>query len=84
MYDYYFSYRTMISAQQAAEMLRRHGIEAAFVRSPKSASPGGCGYAARVHQRDAYAASNILRTAGLLYERISQTDLYGRAREVIL
>ena len=50
MNDYYVTFRSLTSAQRASFEASKHGIRAELIRTPKSLSSTGCGYALRVDQ----------------------------------
>ena len=69
MKDFYFTFRSMTEAQQAAFALLQYGLEYELVKAPVIASNMGCSHAVRVEHSDSYQASMILRREGLSYER---------------
>lgn len=69
MYDFYFTFRSMTAAQQAALTLLQFSVDAEFVRAPRQFSQMGCGYAVRTRHEDAYRAGMILRQQGISFER---------------
>ncbi len=68
MYQFYLTFRSMTRAQSAAMALLRNGIAAAFLRSPKSLSAQGCGYALQLDGTNLQAAALVLRREGLFFE----------------
>ena len=69
MHAFYFTFRSMTAAQQAAIMLLQYGVDAEFVRAPHHLSEMGCTYAIRLRQEDAYRGGLLLHQQGLRYER---------------
>ena len=65
MKDFYFTFRSMTVAQQAALALLQCGIEYDLVKAPGVLSPMGCSHAVRVESADFYQASMVLRREGL-------------------
>lgn len=84
MYDYYFTFRSMLPAQRAAAYLQEQGLSAAFLRSPAALAKHGCGYAVLVKEYEAKRASFFLLAIGMSYEKILKRDSAGVFREVFL
>ena len=70
MYEYYFTFRSMTAAQQAALILHQSGMEAEFLRAPKQLAEKGCGYALALHKWNYFEAALRLRHAGRQFERV--------------
>ena len=84
MYEYYFTFRSMTRAQQAALELLRYGVDSRYLRAPKSISSMGCGYAVAVEKRYAHRAAAVLRLRGTGFERVFRVNSDGKAEEVFL
>ena len=67
MNDYYVTFRSLTSAQRASFEASKHGIRAELIRTPKSLSSTGCGYALRVDQIFIQNTVKILRNGNLAY-----------------
>ncbi len=83
MNAYYFTFRSMTKAQEAAMELSKLGISATFSRSPKAVSDLGCGYAVRVDLSGGWSVARALRNLGIRFEKVVQIS-NGTAREVWL
>lgn len=68
MYQFYLTFRSMTRAQSAATALLRKGIVAAFLRTPKSLSAQGCGYALQIDGASLQTAAAFLRREGLAFD----------------
>ena len=84
MFDYYFTFRSLTAAQQAAAELQSHMIFPSLLRAPKSLSSMGCAYAARVMFPDGKFAAATLRKSGVVFEKVFVQDNLGVWREVHL
>ncbi len=84
MLDYYFTFRSMTAAQQAAMELNESGYFAALLRAPKALAGKGCGYAVRISLQNGSAAASILRNAGIFFEKVFRMDVSGLWREAFL
>ena len=82
MNDYYVTFRSLTSAQRASFEASRHGVRATLIRTPKSLSSTGCGYALRVDQIYIEKTIKILRDANIRFERILLSDQTGYGQEV--
>jgi len=82
MYDYYFTFRSMTRAQQAALELNQYGVDAQYLRAPRFISVMGCGYAVRVSQSNAHRAAAVLRLLGTKQERVFRANSDGHFTEV--
>lgn len=70
MYEYYMTFRSMTSAQQAALLLMQNGVNAAVLRAPRFLSEKGCGYAVGLNDLNVYLAVRLLRQFGNRFERV--------------
>lgn len=48
MYEYFFTFRSITTAQRAVRVFDRAGISNTLVRTPKQIEQMGCGYSVRV------------------------------------
>ena len=84
MLDYYFTFRSMTAAQQAAAALNKSEIFASLLRAPRALSSMGCGYAVRVAFQSGPSAAAILHKSGVSYIKSFQMDISGYWKEVYL
>ena len=80
MNEYVFTFRSLTQAQQAAVILRRGGLDAMVLRTPRSLSDLGCGYGVRTSVR----AAGALRKNGISYGKSFRIESDGSAKEVWL
>lgn len=71
MNGFYFTFRSVTSAQRGHRMLSLSGIPSTLQRTPGLLSVHGCGYCLRVAPRWAAQAARVLRDSALqrCYER---------------
>ena len=79
--QYLFMCRSLTSAQKAASILMRSGINASVVKAPQRLASGGCGYAVSVYRRFDEAKA-LLLNSGLLKGKIYFRDSSGEYVEV--
>ena len=84
MFDYYFTFRSMTAAQQAAMYLNKNGLFASLLRAPKVLSEKGCGFSVRILLQNGSDAAMILRKAGIYYEKVFQMSASGVWTEAYL
>ena len=85
MNDYYFTFRSITTAQTGSAALHDAGLRHVLLRTPKSMARQGCGYSLRVTAARAALAAQCLRQAGASYQRIYQQAAPGDAPvEVVL
>lgn len=85
MNDYYFTFRSITTAQTGAAALQAAGLRHVLLRTPKVMAQQGCGYSLRVAAAWAAQAAQCLRQAGASYQRIYQQAAPGDAPvEVVL
>lgn len=84
MSEYYFTFRSLTSAQQATFLLSKNGVFSNLIRAPKALSSMGCGYALRISSEQAHAAASQLRSSGIRIEKTMLYDHTGRYQEVWL
>lgn len=82
MYEYYFTFRSVTSAQNAMMTLAEKGIPADFLRTPRFLSRVGCGYAVKLSYSDGYAAAAVLRQQQIKFERFVRLFPDGIIEEV--
>ncbi len=69
------TFRSVMPAQRAEELLRRSGVNCTIQRTPKWMEEKGCGYSLRMDCRELMAASMLLRQVGISYRKAySLTD----------
>lgn len=72
MNEYYFTFRSITTAQLAAAALDRAGIPHVLLRTPKAMAGQGCGYSLRIAQMRAEQAARLLRQENITFQRIYQ------------
>ena len=82
MNDCYVTFRSLTSAQQAAFEVSKYGIRSALIRTPKSLSSAGCGYALRVDQFFQQRIVKILKDSNIRFEQVVLSDNNGFRQEV--
>ena len=82
MHEYYVTFRSLTSAQQASFELSKNGIPSSLKRMPKDISSMGCGYGLRINSEMAHAAARILRQSNIRFEKIVLPDGNGHFREI--
>ena len=70
MTAYYFTFRSVTTAQRAADCLRQAFILHTLTRTPKAMATQGCGYSLRVACVRSAEAASELRQAGIAWQRI--------------
>ena len=80
MFSYYFTFRSVTGAQRAMRALELSGLRGMLLRSPKMLSQKGCGYAVRV--RDPRAAAASFADNRVAYEGVYRVDLHGGAERL--
>ena len=69
------TFRSVMPAQRAEELLRRSGVNCTIQRTPKWMEEKGCGYSLRMDCQELMAASMLLQQAGINYRKAySLTD----------
>ena len=85
MNDYYFTCRSVTTAQIGSAALHDAGLPHVLLRTPKAMAWQGCGYSLRVTAARAAGTAQCLREAGAAYQRIYQQAAPGDAPvEVVL
>ncbi len=84
MYEYYFTFRSMTAAQQAASEATRSGYDVNYLRAPRALSALGCGYAIRVKKTDIRPIAAKLKATGIRYDKIMSLDEGGSRKEIRL
>lgn len=70
MYAYFFTFRSVTHAQQAAGALNTAGIPVSILRTPKAIAVHGCGYSVQVPTGFYRQAADELTRHGVRYQRI--------------
>lgn len=78
------TFRSVMPAQRAEEVLRRAGVDCAIQRTPKWMEEKGCGYSLRVDRRDIMAAAMLLRQAGISFRKAYALGENGMPEELRL
>lgn len=81
MQQYLFMSRSMTTAQRAARLLERNGINANVVKAPQKLSTNGCGYAVVIAGRY-YEAYKLLSDNNLITGKIFKRSNSEDYREV--
>lgn len=82
MYDSYFTFRSVTSAQRGQIALERSGLRSRLLRSPSFLSLAGCGYALKVRGGSESAAAAALGAYGVPYSGLYRVRAEGSAEEV--
>lgn len=77
----YLTFRSVTFAQRAEGVLRKSGIDASLIRTPKGLSDRGCGYSLRLREQDALTAADKVRGAGISMGKLLCVDSDGKAGE---
>ncbi len=78
------TFRSVMPAQRAEEVLRRAGVDCTVQRTPKWMEEKGCGYSLRMSCRDIMTASVLLRQAGIQYRKAYSLGDNGMPEELRL
>lgn len=70
MYVYFFTFRSVTHAQQAASTLNTAGIPVNILRTPKAIAVHGCGYSVQVRTGFYRQAADELTRHGVQFQRI--------------
>ena len=70
MNDYYFTFRSITTAQIGSAALHDAGLPHVLLRTPKAMAWQGCGYSLRVAQELYARALELLRRERLPFQRI--------------
>lgn len=81
MFEYYITFRSLTSAQQAAFVLNKNGIHSLIKRVPAAISVNGCGYSLVLAPERGPSAVRILRELNIKFEKIYQSAENHRFRE---
>ena len=79
----FFTFRAQLKAKQAVQLLHRSNIPARMGKTPGKIAVNGCGYGIWVPELQSSWASDIMRKAGLGYEKSYRMDA-GLPQEVWL
>ena len=72
MTDYYFTFRSITTAQRGQRICNEAGIGSYLMRTPKQLARQGCGYSLKIPADQAQSAANLLRQANISFQRIYQ------------
>lgn len=78
------TFRSVMPAQRAEEILRRAGVECTIQRTPRWMEERGCGYGLRLDCQDAMAATMFLRQNGISYGKVYALGDNGTPEELRL
>ncbi len=67
---YYITFRSVTIAQRGEQVLKKAGIRATLLRTPKWMEAQGCGYSLRLWTDNVYPAVEILRERGIGFRRV--------------
>lgn len=84
MNDYYFTYRSVTSAQRALRSLTDAGIPTQLRRTPGPLAKNGCGYCLRVSAGRIAQAAQALRGSGAQGLWLRRGDRYEEAANDLL
>ena len=69
MHEYYFTFRSITTAQRARELLRRQKLPGVLLRTPKAMAVQGCGHSLRVPAGAAEQAARLRRQEEIRFQR---------------
>ena len=78
------TFRSVMPAQRAEDVLRRAGVECTVQRTPKWMEEKGCGYSVRVSCADIMVAAALLRQAGISFRKTYSLNDDGMPEELRL
>ena len=78
------TFRSVMPAQRAEDILRRSGVYCTVQRTPKWMEEKGCGYSLRLSCRDIMAAAMLLRQAGIAFKKAYSLNENGAPEELRL
>ncbi len=81
---YYFTFRSVTFAQRGEQILKKAGVRADLMRTPKWMESQGCGYSLRIRTSDLLAVSSLLREKGIVFRRVYMQKEDGSLEEVAL
>lgn len=67
MKEFFFTFRSILPAQQARNKLQSNGIACRLTRTPMKLQDNGCGYSVRVDSKDYARARRLLSGYGRIY-----------------
>ena len=82
MYDCYFTFRSITTAQRGQNALERSGLRSRLLRSPSFLSRNGCGYVLKVRGGSEMAAAAALGGYGVPFGAAYRVGTGGAAEEV--
>ena len=78
------TFRSVTVAQRGERALRSAGVDGTLQRTPRWMEERGCGYCLRLKPQDAARAAQLLRMAGVAFNKVLSTQEQGRAEELTL
>ena len=78
------TFRSVMPAQRAEDLLRRAGFTCTLQRTPKWMEEKGCGYSLKMDCRDLMTASLLLRQSGINYRKAYSLSDNGAPEELRL
>ena len=78
------TFRSVTLAQRGEGALRSGGIDCALQRTPRWMEERGCGYCLRLKSRDAARAVQLLRMAGVAFNKVLSAREQGGMEELAL
>lgn len=78
------TFRSVMPAQRAEDVLRRSGVNCTVQRTPKWMEEKGCGYSLKMDCRDMMAAAMLLRQAGIGFRKAYSLSDSGAPEELRL
>ncbi len=70
MRDCFITFRSVTPAQKGEAVLRRRGFSCYMQRTPKLLQQQGCGYCITVSRKHLRAAIDLLREAGVAFQKV--------------
>jgi hypothetical protein len=78
------TFRSVTLAQRGERTLRQAGVDTVLQRTPRWMEERGCGYCLRLRPRDAPRGVQLLRTAGVAFNKVLSTSEQGSVEELTL
>ena len=78
------TFRSVMPAQRAEDVLHRSGVNCTVQRTPKWMEEKGCGYSLKMDCRDMMAAAMLLRQAGISFRKAYSLSDSGAPEELRL
>lgn len=74
MHEYYFTFRSITTAQRGAAVCSRVGIASRLQRTPSQMARQGCGYSLRIRPENAAVVARLLQAEQIDFQRVYYYD----------